>query len=60
MPADLQKMMQDLGPLQDIRFVRVDPMGADEYDVTFAKGEFIWILALNAQGKVVITFFHPK
>jgi hypothetical protein len=59
-PAGLQTMMKEQGPVESVRFVRVDPMGADEYEVAFAKTTFVWTLAINGDGKVVITFFRPK
>ena len=59
-PADLQKMMKEQGPVQSVSFVRVDPMGADEYEVAFAKATFVWTMAINGEGKIVFTFFRPK
>jgi hypothetical protein len=59
-PQGLQAMMKEQGPVQNVRFIRVDPIGADEYEVDFAKSAFIWTLAINGDGKVVITFFRPK
>lgn len=52
--------LKALGPVQSVRFVRVDEFGSDEYDVTFAHGERTWVIAINAAGKLVVTFFHPK
>ena len=59
-PAGLQDMMKGLGPVQSIRFVQVDPLGADEYDVIFAKGEQRWTLALDRAGKIMVFNFRPK
>ena len=59
-PADLQALMQGLGALQTVTFVRVDDLGGDEYDVTFAGGEQIWNIVLASDGKVVSTNFRPK
>jgi len=59
-PTGLQEMMKGLGPVQSVRFVRVDPLGSDEYDVTFAKGAQSWILALDRAGKIIIFNFQPK
>jgi len=59
-PAGLQAMMKALGPVENIRFVRVDPLGSDEYDVAFAKGAQTWILALDRAGKIIIFNFRPK
>ncbi len=59
-PPELQAMMKDAGAVQSARFARVDPTGSDEYDVTLAKAEYVWVLAINADGKIVVTFFRPK
>jgi len=59
-PAGLRTMMQALGPVQSVRFVKVDPLGSDEYEVTFAHSEQIWILAINEAGKIIIFNFRPK
>lgn len=59
-PADLQALMVDLGALKAVTFVRVDDLGGDEYDVTFAGGEQIWNIVLGSDGKVVSTNFRPK
>ena len=59
-PPPIQAMMKDLGPLQTVRFVRVDEMGGDEYEATFAKGTQIWTLALDGADKIIILNFRPK
>ncbi len=59
-PQATQDTMKAQGALKRIAFVRVDPFGADEYDVTFEKGEQIWTMAINGAGKIVFAFFRPK
>lgn len=60
LPPGLKTMMQGLGPIRNVRFLHVDPLGSDEYDVTFAQGEQIWTLGLDAAGKIIIFNFRPK
>ena len=59
-PPDLQAMVKGLGPLQSIRFLRVDPMGTDEYEVTFEKGAYIWVLGVDGNDKILMSFFRPR
>lgn len=57
---ELKAIMQGLGPIQKVRFKQIDPLGSDEYEVTYAAGEQVWTLGLNATGKIIIFNFRPK
>jgi len=49
----IQKMLTDLGELKSVTFREVGPNGMDAYDIKFANGSLIYLLALDDQGKVV-------
>jgi CubicO group peptidase (beta-lactamase class C family) len=56
----LHAQIAALGPLQSLTFVEAGAMGADIYDVKFAKGELIWRILLGEDGKVLLAVFRPK
>lgn len=48
----LQSYLAGLGPIQDVRFLGVDPQGGDVYDIRHAKGVARWTVVLAADGKL--------
>ena len=50
----LRQLFSDLGPIQSVTFVDVDPMGADIYDVEYANGSLTWVIALTPDGKTAM------
>jgi CubicO group peptidase (beta-lactamase class C family) len=57
---DLQQTFSSLGELRSINFRGVDDaMGADEFQVSFARGGMVMAVALNPQGQVAGAMFRP-
>jgi hypothetical protein len=54
----LRQMFQDLGPLESITFVEVDPSGADVFDAKHANGLLRWTVKLTPDGKTSSVFLR--
>lgn len=50
--ARLQSYLAGLGPIEDVRFLGVNPQGADVYVIRHAKGIVRWLVALDPDGKI--------
>ncbi|HEU4619485.1 MAG TPA: S41 family peptidase, partial [Gammaproteobacteria bacterium] len=55
----LKKTFSDLGPLESVKFVEVNPQGADTYEVHYANGAALWTILLDADGKTVMAGVRP-
>lgn len=51
---NLQQMFTELGPVESVTFVEVDPVGADVFDVQFARGSLTWVIVLTSDGKTAM------
>lgn len=57
--ARIQPYLAGLGPIQDVRFLGVNPQGADVYDIRHANGIDRWTVALNRDGKIAGALVAP-
>jgi hypothetical protein len=55
----LKDYLAGLGPIQEVRFLGVNPQGADIYDIRHANGIARWSIALGRDGKVAGAFVMP-
>ena len=55
----LQSLIAGFGPWQSISFRRVEPKGADVYDIRFANGNTKWHILLGADGIVESEGLQP-
>jgi hypothetical protein len=49
--AGLKTLFAELGPLQTVKFLEVNPQGADMYEVQYANGKAAWTILLGPDGK---------
>jgi hypothetical protein len=57
---NLQKTVTDLGALESVTFMAVDPRSkADVYTAKFEKGSLIWSIKLTEEGKTEMSFARP-
>jgi hypothetical protein len=50
--ARIQSYLAGLGPIEEVRFLGVNPQGADVYSVRHANGISRWLVALAPDGKI--------
>jgi hypothetical protein len=55
----IQAYLAELGPIQDVRFLGVNPQGADVYNIRHANGIARWTLALDTQGRIAAARVTP-
>jgi hypothetical protein len=55
----LQELFKSMGALESVTFTNVDPQGADVYDVKFAGGALMWMIALTPDGKTAMSGIRP-
>jgi hypothetical protein len=51
-PTALQETLQDLGPIEAVKFREIGANGADSYEVTYRNGSFSWGIGLDKDGKI--------
>ncbi len=57
--SETQKSLTDLGPVQSVQFLGVDPVGDDVYNIKHANGVTHWTIALDSSGKVATVWLRP-
>jgi hypothetical protein len=55
----IQSYLAGLGPIEEVRFLGVNPQGADVYNIRHAKGIVRWTVALDAKGKIAGALVAP-
>lgn len=56
----VQQIFKELGAVETVKFKSVDPMGADQYHVTFEHGAAEFTIRLGPDGKIVMAAFQPS
>jgi hypothetical protein len=55
----LQEVVSSYGALQSVAFKEGDAQGRDAYTVKFDKASVLFVLGLDAQGKIATVNFRP-
>jgi beta-lactamase regulating signal transducer with metallopeptidase domain len=55
----IQTWLAGMGPLEQVRFLGVNPQGLDVYDFRHANGIVRWTVALDANGKISAALVAP-
>lgn len=50
----LKRLFAELGPVESVKFLEVNPQGADTYEVQHANGVLQWSILLGPDGKTVM------
>lgn len=50
----LKRLFAELGPIESVKFLEVNPQGLDTYDVQYANGTVSWTILLGPDGKTVM------
>jgi hypothetical protein len=50
----LKRLFTELGPVQSVKFLEVNPQGTDTYEVQYANGVMQWSILLGPDGKTVM------
>jgi hypothetical protein len=56
----LQTTFTGLGPLRDLKFVEVDPMGLDVFEARFDKQLLTWMILVDTDGKVLVSDYIQR
>ena len=55
----LKRTFSSFGALKSVRFIEVDPQGADSYEVEYANATTLWSILLGQDGKTVMAGVRP-
>jgi hypothetical protein len=55
----IQSWLAGMGPIEEVRFLGVNPQGADVYSFRRANGIVRWTIVLNAEGKIAGALVAP-
>jgi hypothetical protein len=55
----LQRTFSSFGALKSVKFIEVDPQGADTYEVAYANATTRWTILLSPDGKTVMAGVRP-
>jgi len=55
----LKRAFSNFGELKTVKFIEVDPQGADTYEVEYAKATTRWTILLGPDGKTVMAGVRP-
>ena len=56
---DSSETFSSFGALKSVRFIEVDPQGADTYEVEYANATTLWSILLGQDGKTVMAGIRP-
>jgi len=56
----VQQIFNELGVVEAVKFKGVDPLGSDQYHVTFEHGAAEFTIRLGPDGKIVMSAFQPS
>jgi CubicO group peptidase (beta-lactamase class C family) len=56
----VQQIFKEFGAVEAVKFKSVDPMGADQYHVTFEHGAAEFTIRLGPDDKIVMAAFQPS
>jgi hypothetical protein len=55
----LKNMFSGFGAIKSVKFVEVDPQGADTYEVGYTNATMLWTILLGPDGKTVMAGLRP-
>jgi hypothetical protein len=55
----LKNMFSGFGAIKSVKFMEVDPQGADTYEVGYANATMLWTILLGPDGKTVMAGLRP-
>jgi hypothetical protein len=55
----LKNMFSGFGAIKSVKFMEVDPQGADTYEVAYTNATMLWTILLGPDGKTVMAGLRP-